>query len=104
MKKVLLAAALVLAPALSFSGKAMAAQTPQVAQVGTEICVNASQAEAARQRFPNARIHVLPDFPNRDANGWTMVAGTLRPDGSIHTDAEAIKHRERLRYYRVPGE
>jgi len=73
-------------------------------QYGTEICVNASQAEEAKRRFPNARIHVLPDFPNRDMNGWTIVGGAVRPDGKIHTDAEAIKHRERLRYYRAPGE
>jgi len=100
MKKVLLAAAVALAPALYFTGTAMA----QTQQVGTEICVNASQAEQAKRLFPNARIHVLPDFPDRDANGWTIVSGAVRPDGSIHTDAEAIKHRERLRYYRVPGE
>ena len=98
MKKVLLAAALVLAPALSFSGKAMAAQTPQVAQTGTEICVNASNAEQARRQFPNARIHVLPNMPDPDMNGWTHVSGIVRPDGSIHTDAEAIAHmRKRVR-------
>ena len=100
MNKVLLAAAVALAPALSFTGTAMA----QTQQYGTEICVNASHAEEARRRFPNARIHVLPDFPNRDMNGWTIVSGAVRPDGRIHTDAEAIKHRERLRYYRMPGE
>ncbi len=100
MKKVLLAAAVALAPALSFTGTAMA----QTQQYGTEICVNASHAEQAKQRFPNARIHVLPDFPDRDANGWSIVSGPVRPDGSIHTDAEAIKHRERSRYFRVPGE
>ncbi len=100
MKKVLLAATVALAPALYFTGTAMA----QTQQFGTEICVNASQAEQAKQRFPNARIHVLPDFPDRDMNGWTIVSGAVRPDGTIHTDAEAMKHRERLRYYRVPGE
>jgi hypothetical protein len=59
MNKVLLAAAVALAPALLFTGKAMA----QTQQYATEICVNASQAEEAKRRFPNARIHVLPDFP-----------------------------------------
>ena len=100
MKKVFLAAAVALAPALSFTGKAMA-QTPQY---GTEICVNASHAEEAKRRFPNAKIHVLPDSPDRDWDGWTIVSGAVRPDGSIHTDAEAIKHRARLPYYRTPGE
>ncbi len=98
MKKVLLAVAVALAPALSFTGKAMA----QTQQFRTEICVNASHAEEAKRRFPNARIQVLPDFPDRDMNGWTVVSGAVRPDGTIHTDAEAIKHRERLRYFRVP--
>ena len=94
MKKVLLAAALVLAPALSVSGKAMA-QTPQY---GVEICVNASGAEAAKRKFPNARIHVVPDLPNPEMNGWTWLSGAVRPDGSIHTDAEAIAHmRKRVR-------
>lgn len=93
MKKVLLAAAVALAPALSFTGTAMA----QTQQYGTEICVNASNAEEAKRRFPNARIHVLPDFPDPDVNGWSIVSGTVRPDGSIHTDAEAIKHLERSR-------
>ena len=100
MKKVLLAAAVALAPALSFTGTAMA----QTQQVGTEIGVNASHAEEAKRRFPNARIHVLPDSPDRDWNGWTIVSGAVRPDGSIHTDAEAITHRARLPYYRTPGE
>ena len=93
MKKVLLAAAVALAPALSFTGTAMA----QTQQVGTEICVNASQAEEAKRRFPNARIHVLPDFPDPDMNGWAIVSGPVGPDGRIHTDAEEVGIRERER-------
>ena len=93
MNKVLLAAAVALAPALLFTGKAMA----QTQQFGTEICVNASQAEEAKRRFPNARIHVLPDFPDPDMNGWRMVSGGVRPDGRIHTDAEEVRIRQRER-------
>ena len=95
MKKVLLAAAVALAPSLLFTGKAMA-QTPQY---GVEICVNASGAEAAKRKFPNARIHVLPDLSDPQMNGWTWLSGALRPDGSIHTDAEAIHHmQKRVRF------
>ena len=95
MKKVLLAAAVALAPALYFTGTAMA----QTLQVGTEICVNASLAEEARQRFPNARIHVLPDFPDPDMNGWRIVSGQVGPDGRIHTDAEEVRIRQHERGY-----
>jgi hypothetical protein len=101
MKKVLLAAAVALAPALYFTGTAMA----QTVQYGTEICVNASQAAEAKRLFPNARIHVVPDFPDPEMNGWTIVSGRLRPDGSIHTDAEVIAHRRLDRSHRLaPGE
>jgi len=93
MKKVLLAAAVALAPLLSFTGKAMA----QTQQFGTEICVNASLAEEAKRRFPNARIHVLPDFSDPDMNGWAIVSGPVGPDGRIHTDAEEVGIREHER-------
>ena len=95
MKKVLLAAAVALAPALSFTGTAMA----QTLQVGTEVCVNASQAEEAKRRFPNARIHVLPDFPDSDMNGWRIVSGNVRADGRIHTDAEEVRIRQREHFH-----
>jgi hypothetical protein len=91
MNKVLLAAAVALAPALLFTGKAMA----QTQQFGTEICVNASQAEEAKRRFPNARIHVLPDFAILRMNGWRIVSGNVRADGRIHTDEEEIQLRRR---------
>ena len=97
MKKVLLAAAVALAPAFSFTGTAMA----QTQQYGTEICVNASLAEEAKRRFPNARIHVVPNFPDPDMNGWTILSGALRPDGTIHTDAEVIQHRRLDRSHRL---
>jgi len=93
MKKVLLAAAVALAPALYFTGTAMA----QTLQVGTEICVNASLAEEAKRRFPNARIHVLPDFPDPDMNGWRIVSGQVGPNGRTHTDAEEVGIRQRER-------
>jgi len=94
MKKVLLAAAVALAPALSFTGTAMA----QTQQIGTEICVNASLAEEAKRRFPNARIHVLPDFPDPDMDGWTIVSGPVGPNGRIHTDAEEVRIRQHERF------
>jgi len=92
MKKILLAAALTLVPALFSNGKAVA-QTK--AEYGTEVCVNASNAEEAKRLFPNARLHVLPDFAERKMNGWRIVSGGVRPDGSIHSDAEEIKIRQR---------
>ena len=95
MKKVLLAAAVALAPALYFTGTAMA----QTLQVGTEVCVNASQAEEAKRTFPNARIHILPDFPDPDMNGWAIVSGPVGPDGRIHTDAEEVDIRQHERGY-----
>jgi len=95
MKKVLLAAAVALAPALYFTGTAMA----QTLQFGTEVCVNASQAEEAKRTFPNARIHVLPDFPDPDMNGWRIVSGQVGPNGRIHTDAEEVRIRQREHFH-----
>jgi hypothetical protein len=94
MKKVLLAAALALVPALFFTGKAMA----QTKQYGTEVCVNASLADEAKRQFPNATLHVLPDFADSDMNGWRIVSGPVGPGGRIHTDAEEIQRR---RYERI---
>ena len=89
MKKVLLVAALVLVPAFSLTGKV----TAQEARYGTEVCVNASLADEAKRLFPNATLHVLPDFTRRGMNGWRIVSGVVRPDVRIHTDAEEIQMR-----------
>lgn len=102
MKKVLLAAALALVPALFFTGKAMA----QTKQYGTEVCVNASLADEAKRRFPNATFHVLPDFADSHMNGWRIVSGPVDPKGRIHTDADEIglRQRERSRDTSIRGE
>ena len=91
MKKVLLVAALVLVPAFSLSGKAGA----QEVRYGNEVCVNVSDADEAKRTFPNATLHVLPDFSDRRMNGWRIVSGPVGPDGRIHTDAEEIQNRRR---------
>jgi hypothetical protein len=101
MKKVLLAAALSLIPALFSTGNA-AAQAKT--EYGTEVCVNASGAEEAKRLFPNARLHVVPDSPDRDKNGWRIVAGAIDANGRIHTDAEELKLRTRERSHRWTGE
>jgi len=89
MKKVLLVAALVLVPAFSLAGKATAQET----RSGTEVCVNASLVGEAKRLFPNASIHVLPDFEIRRMNGWRIVSGNVRADGRIHTDSEETQMR-----------
>ena len=92
MKKVLLAAAFILVPVLSsFMGKAIS----QEVKYGTEVCVNASLADEAKRLFPNATLHVLPDFAFRRMNGWRIVSGNVRADGRIHTDEEEIQKRQR---------
>jgi hypothetical protein len=91
MKKVLLVAALALVPAFSMTGKATAQET----RYGTEVCVNASLVDDAKRLFPNASVHVLPDFEIRRMNGWRIVSGNVRADGRIHTDAEEIQLRRR---------
>jgi hypothetical protein len=101
MKRAILAAALSVTPALLSTGNA-AAQAK--AEYGTEVCVNASGAEDAKRLFPNARIHVVPDSPDRDKNGWRIVVGTVDANGGIHTDAEELKQRTRERGYRWTGE
>ena len=91
MKKALIVAALALVPAIVWNGKA----TAQEARYGTEVCVNASLADEAKRLFPNATLHVLPDFSIRRMNDWRIVSGPVRPDGRIHTDAEEIQMRRR---------
>jgi hypothetical protein len=93
MKKFLLTAALALVPALFFTGKVMA----QTKQYGTEVCVNASLVDQAKRLFPNATIHVLPDFADREMNGWRIVSGPVGPKGRIHTDAEEMQLRRHER-------
>jgi hypothetical protein len=101
MKKILLAAALTLVPALFSTGKA-AAQTKT--EYGTEVCVNASGVEEAKRRFPNARLHVIPDSSDSGMNGWRITSGAFDANGRIHTDAEELKLRLRERYSHSPGE
>lgn len=101
MKKILLAAALTLVPTLFSTGKATA-QTKT--EYGTEVCVNASGVEEAKRRFPNARVHVVPDSVDPEMNGWRIVSGTFEANGRIHTDAEELKLRLRERYSHAPGE
>jgi hypothetical protein len=91
MKKAMLVAALAILVGFSVTGKA----TAQEARYGTEVCVNASLADEAKRRFPNATLHVLPDFANRRMNGWKIVSGNVRADGKIHTDEEEIQMRWR---------
>ena len=91
MKKILLAAALTLVPTLFSNGKATAETK---AEYGTEVCVNQSLASETKRRFPNAKLHVLPDFAERKMNGWRIVSGNVRADGRIMTDAEEIEARQ----------
>jgi hypothetical protein len=95
MKKILLAAALILVPALFSTGKAQA-QTAAPGY-GTEVCVNQSLAAEAKQRFPNARIHVVPDSISPSMNGWRIVSGGVDANGRIHTDAQELNLRQRDR-------
>ncbi len=97
MKKILLAAALTLVPAVFSMGKAQAQTTAK--QYGTEVCVNQSLAAEAKQRFPNARIHVVPDSNNPSMNGWRIVSGALDANGRIHTDAQELQLRQRDREF-----
>ena len=78
--------------------RTVAAQT-QPQQYGTEVCVNASDAQEAKRLFPNAVLHVIPDFTASSMNGWRITAGQVRAHGKIMTDAEeiALRGRESLR-------
>ncbi len=91
MNRLLLAVALafLLVPALT--GTAVA----QTQQYGIEVCVNASDAAYAKQLFPNASLHVIPDFVDPLMNGWRHVSGNFRAGGRIMTDAEEIQLRQR---------
>jgi len=91
MQKMLLAAALTLALAVSLTGTAAA----QTQQYGTEVCVNASNADDAKRLFPNATLHVIPDFVDPLMNGWRHVSGQVGAGGKIMTDAQEIQLRQR---------
>ena len=95
MKKAMLVAALAILVGFSVAGRASA----QEARYGTEVCVNASLADEAKRLFPNATLHVLPDFPDPDMNGWRIVSGQVGPNGRIHTDAEEVRIRQHERGY-----
>ena len=106
MKKVLFAAAITLVLALSSSGPLSAAQTekqhpgqPVVAHI--EVCVNQSNAAAAKALFPTARLHVIPDSPHAEENGWVVIVGFGEHP---HTDAEEIAIRMRERNKGMRGE
>ena len=92
MKKLLLAA-LTLALVLPWAGTAAA----QTQQYGTEVCVNASGAEEAKRLFPNAILHVLPDFTDSQKNGWRIVSAPVGAGGKIMTDAQEIQLRRQER-------
>jgi len=105
MKKVFLAAAVALVLALSAAGPALSAQTeqkqaqPAQKHPGTpveahiDVCVNASNAAAAKALYPTARIMVIPDDPNPEMNGWVVIIGF--GDKHPHTEAEEIALRRR---------
>ena len=106
MKKVFLAGAIALVLAFSAAGLALSAQTeqkqPQTEQKhpGTpvvahiDVCVNASNAAAAKALFPTARMHIIPDDPNPELNGWVVIVG-FGGDKHSMTDAEEIAVRRR---------
>jgi len=89
MNRLLLAVALafLLVPALT--GTAMA----QTQAYGTEVCVTASDADYAKRLFPNASLHVIPDFVDPAMNGWRHVSGNFGAGGRIMTDAQEIQLR-----------
>jgi len=91
MNRLILAVALALFLVPALTGTAVA----QTQQYGTEVCVNASNADQAKRLFPNATLHVLPDSINPLMNGWRVVSGRAKP----MTDAEEIQ----LRRYELIG-
>ena len=97
MKRILLAAALILVPAVFSTGKAQA-QTAGTGY-GTEVCVNQSLAAEAKQRFPSARIHVVPDSIDPGVNGWRIISGAVDANGRIHTDGQELQLRQRDREF-----
>ena len=96
MKKAMLVAALAILVGFTVTGKA----TAQEVRYGTEVCVNASLADEAKRLFPNATLHVLPDFADSRMNGWRIVSGNVRADGRIHADEEEIQLRRRELFHR----
>ncbi|MBI2985361.1 MAG: hypothetical protein HYY45_01205 [Deltaproteobacteria bacterium] len=88
MKKLLLVA-LTLALVLPWAETAAA----QTQRYGTEVCVNASNADEARQLFPTASVHIIRDFADGDMNGWRIVSGPVGAGGKIMTDAQEIQLR-----------
>ena len=89
MKKILAVAVLAVLAGFSVTGKA----TAQEARYGTEVCVNRSLVDEAKRLFPNATLHVLPDFADPEMNGWRIVSGGVGPNGRIHSDPEEISLR-----------
>lgn len=89
MKKLLSLGMLPLLGAFLLTGKV----TAQGPRYGTGVCVNASLADEAKRRFPNATLHVFPDLAIRGMNGWRIVRGPVALDGRIHTDADEIRIR-----------
>ena len=89
MNKSLSVTILIFVLAFFMTGMAMA----QSEEYGTEVCVNASLADEAKRVFPNASVHVLPDFNIRPMNGWRIVRGSVRADGRIHTDEQETQIR-----------
>ena len=100
MKKILLAAALTVITAGYSAGNAAA----QELGYGSEVCVNASLADEASRLFPKASLHILPDFPDANMNGWRIVSGNIRANGRVMTDAEEVKTRVREENRRFTGE
>lgn len=90
MNRLLLAAALafLLVPALS--GTAVAQTQPY----GIEVCINASNVSEAKRLFPNASLHVIPDFVDPEMNGWRHVSGSVGAGSKIMTDAQEIQLRQ----------
>ena len=85
------ALAFLLVPALT--GTAVA----QTQQYGTEVCVNASDADYAKRLFPNASLPVILDSTASLMNGWRIVSGPVGAGGKIMTDAQEIQLRQRER-------
>ena len=68
-----------------------------------EVCVNASEQATARQLFPNARLHVIPDSNDPEQWGFRIVSGAIGAEGKIMTDAEEVRLRRLEAFRRIPG-
>lgn len=93
MNRLLLVVALALLLVPALTGTVVA----QTQQYGTEVCVNASNADEAKRLFPNASIHVVPDSTASLMNGWRIVSGYVGAGGRIMTDAQEIQLRQQER-------